>query len=116
MIRLGRPKHARIFVRTPASTRVGVRGRKKVLRSWLTAVRRFRMSCVFIPVKSNRFQKGDLVRFPFGEAGGRADGTVVATGVSFGLRRKVRVETVAAQFEIDEADVQLVSRSSLGQA
>ena len=74
------------------------------------------MSCVFIPVKSNRFQKGDIVRFPFGEAGGKAEGTVIATGVTFGLRRKVRIETVAAQFEIDETDVQLVSRSSSGQA
>jgi hypothetical protein len=41
---------------------------------------------------------------------------VIATGVTFGLRRKVRIETVAAQFEIDETDVQLVSRSSSGQA
>jgi predicted RNA-binding protein with TRAM domain len=56
------------------------------------------------------------VRFPFEEAGGRAEGTVIVTGVAFGLRRKVRIETVAAQFEIDETDVQLVSRSSSGQA
>ena len=68
-------------------------------------------SFVFIPAKSNRFKKGDVVRFPFGEAGGKADGTVVATGVTIGLRRKVRIETVAARFEIDEADVELLSRS-----
>jgi hypothetical protein len=86
------------------------------VQAWPAVVRRFQMSCVFIPVKSNRFQKGDIVRFPFGEAGGRAEGTVIATGVTFGVRRKVRIETVAAQFEIDETDVQLVSRSSSGQA
>ena len=74
------------------------------------------MSCVFIRLKSNRFEKGDRVRFPFGEAGGRADGRVIATGVTFGLRRKVRIETVAAEFEIDETDVQLVPRSSSGQS
>jgi hypothetical protein len=78
-------------------------------------VRRFQINCVFIPTKSNRFQKGDIVRFPFGEPGGKADGTVIATGVTFGLRRKVRVQTVAAQFEIDETDVTLVSRSTSGQ-
>ena len=68
-------------------------------------------SFVFIPAKSKRFKKGDVVRFPFGEPGGKADGTVVATGITIGLRRKVRIETVAARFEIDEADVELLSRS-----
>lgn len=66
---------------------------------------------MFIPAKSKKFQIGDIVRFPFGEAGGKADGTVVATGVTFAFQRKVRVATVAARFEIDEADVELVSRS-----
>jgi hypothetical protein len=66
--------------------------------------------CVLIPAKSKKFQIGDIVRFPFGEAGGNADGTVVFTGVSFGLQRKVRIATVASRFEIDEADVELVSR------
>jgi hypothetical protein len=86
-----------------------------VLRLWPTAVRRFQINSVFIPAKSNRFQKGDIVRFPFGEAGGKADGRVIATGVTIALRRKVRIETVAAQFEIDETDVMLVSRSISGQ-
>ena len=61
---------------------------------------------MLIPIKSNRFQIGDIVRFPFGAAGGKADGTVVATGVSYALRRKVRVATVTAQFEFDQADVE----------
>jgi hypothetical protein len=66
---------------------------------------------VLIPAKSKRFQIGDIVRFPFGAAGGKAEGTVVATGVTLALQRKVRIKTVAARFEIDEADIELVTRS-----
>jgi hypothetical protein len=65
---------------------------------------------VLFPAKSKKFQIGDIVRFPFGQAGGKADGTVVFTGVTLALQRKVRIETVAARFEIDEANVELVSR------
>jgi hypothetical protein len=64
------------------------------------------------PREEQQVQERRRRPFPFRRGWCRADGTVVATGVTIGLRRKVRVATLAARFELDEPEVELVSRPS----